>query len=473
MSPTMRDETQRPVRWRGGAGRLLALPTLFLAFALILTACGGGTSTATTGAASSSAPASGAPSTGASTAPSTSAAPAPSAAPSTSAAPTSGTGASSAPATRTTGTTATAPTTAGTATRPGSAATAGAAATPNSSIKITGPYPGEAKTLNGAGSTFVQVLFSKWFDDYSKMTNVNINYQGNGSGAGKKAITDQTVNFAASDAFMTDQELKDAQAKCGDTILHFPIALGAVVVTYNVPGLENTKLKMDGDLIAGIFSGAITKWSDQKIKDQNPGVNLPNNDIVVVHRSDGSGTTDIFTSYLTAVSSSWASGPKSGTTVNWPTGIGASGNAGVAGELKNNPNSIGYVELAYANQQKLPVADLKNKAGQYTAPSNAGVTAAAEQFAPTAPADLRLKIVNADGAASYPISGMTWVLVCPKQTDQAKAVALTRMLWWGLHDGQSQNEGLDYAKVPNSFVVREEQFINQITVNGQKAFPGK
>ncbi len=317
------------------------------------------------------------------------------------------------------------------------------------------------------------MLFSKWFDDYSKLTNVNINYQGNGSGAGKKAITDQTVDFAASDAFMTDQELKDAQAKCGDTILHFPIALGAVVVTYNVPGLENTKLKMDGDLIAGIFSGTITKWNDQKIKDQNPGVNLPNNDIIVVHRSDGSGTTDIFTSYLSAVSSSWASGPKSGTTVNWPTGIGASGNAGVAGELKNNPNSIGYVELAYANQQKLPVADLKNKAGQYVTPSNAGVTAAAQQFAPTAPPDLRLKIVNADGAASYPISGMTWVLVCPKQTDQAKAIALTRMLWWGLHDGQSQNEGLDYAKVPNSFVVREEQFINQITVNGQKAFPGK
>jgi phosphate transport system substrate-binding protein len=462
MSPTMRDETQRPIRRRGGAVRLLALPTLFLAFALTLTACGGGTPTATTGSSTGGA----APTTAASTAPSTSA----SAAPSTSAAPT--TAASTAPSTSATAaSTATRPS--GTTTAGATASAAAAGATPNTSIKITGPYPGEANTLNGAGSTFVQVLFSKWFDDYSKITNVKINYQGNGSGAGKKAITDQTVDFAASDAFMTDQELKDAQAKCGDTILHFPIALGAVVVTYNVPGLENTKLKMDGDVVAGIFAGTITKWNDQKIKDQNPGVNLPNDDIIVVHRSDGSGTTDIFTSYLTAVSSSWANGPKSGTTVNWPTGIGASGNAGVAGELKNNPYSIGYVELAYANQQKLPTADIKNKTGQYIAPSNAGVTAAAEQFAPTAPADLRLKIVNADGAASYPISGMTWVLVCPKQTDQAKAIALTRMLWWGLHDGQAQNEGLDYAKVPNSFIAREEQFINQITVNGQKAFPGK
>lgn len=467
MSLIVRDATRQPRR-RGKAARLLVLPTMFLAFALILTACGAGTPTATTGTSSGSS---------ASTAPTASSAPKASAAASSapiattaaSSAPKATTAASNAPAvTRTTASIA------ATATRPAGSASpsVGANATPNTSINITGKQ-GDADTLNGAGSTFVQVLFSKWFDEYSKLTGVKVNYQGNGSGAGKKAITDQTVDFAASDAFMTDKELTAAQAKCGATILHFPIALGAVVVTYNVPGLETTKLKMDGDLIAGIFLGDITKWNDQKIKDQNPGVNLPNTDIVTVHRSDGSGTTDIFTSYLTAVSSKWASGPKSGTTVNWPSGIGANGNAGVAGELKNNPNSIGYVELAYANQQKLPVADLKNKTGKYVAPSNAGVTAAAQQFAPTAPPDLRLKIVNADGADSYPIAGMTWVLVCPKQTDQAKAVALTRMLWWGLHNGQSYNEGLDYAKVPDSFVVREEQFINQITVNGQKAFPGK
>ncbi|MGN6564895.1 MAG: phosphate ABC transporter substrate-binding protein PstS, partial [Thermomicrobiales bacterium] len=369
-------------------------------------------------------------------------------------------------------TTAAPPTTA--STQAATAATGSpAGATSGTSVKIAGPYQGEATSLNGAGSTFVQVLFSKWFDDYAKLTNVKVNYQGVGSGAGKKAITDQTVDFAASDAFMTDAELQAAQAKCGATILHFPIALGAVVVTYNVPGLEQTKLKMDADVIAGIFLGDITKWNDAKIAAANPGVNLPNEDIVVVHRADGSGTTDIFTSYLTAANSKWAGQIKSGTTVNWPVGIGANGNAGVAGELKNNPYSIGYVELAYANQNKLSVADVKNKAGKFITPSNAGVTAAANAFAPTASADLRLKIVNADGEAAYPIAGMTWVLVCPKQTDQAKAVTLTRLLWWGLHEGQAYNEGLDYAKVPDTFIAKEEQFIQQITVNGQPAFPGK
>jgi phosphate transport system substrate-binding protein len=440
-----------------------------LAFALILTACGGGTSTATTGGtSSSSAPAaSSAPSTGASTAPSTSAAPATSAPPATRT-----TGAA---ATTTAASTATRTTAASTATRPGGSATAGAAATPNTSIKITGPYPGEANTLNGQGSSFVAVLFSNYFDQYAKLTNVKVNYQGSGSGAGKKAITDQTGDFAATDSPMSNDELAAAQAKCGDTILHIPVTLGNVVMTYNVPGLENTKLKLDGDTIAGIFLGNITTWNDQKIKDQNPGVNLPNSDITVVHRSDGSGTTDTFTSWLAAVNPAWANGPKSGTSINWPTGIGAAGNQGVAGELKNNPNSIGYVELAYANQQKLPVADVKNAAGRYITPTNASVTAAGAAFAPSAPADLRLKIVNAPASApeAYPIAGITWVLVCPKQTDQAKAIALTRMLWWAIHEGQQYNEGLDYARIPNEFVVKGEAFINQITVNGQKAFPGK
>jgi phosphate transport system substrate-binding protein len=426
---------------------------LLLGLTVVLTACGGAaTATSPSGAATAptkAATTAAAASTSATTTSSSAASPSSS----------SATSATSASTTR-----AASPTTSG---------TAAAGATPNASSKIAGAYQGEADTLNGAGSTFVQVLFSKWFDDYAKLTNVKVNYQGVGSGAGKKAITDQTVDFAASDAFMTDAELQAAEAKCGATILHFPIALGAVVVTYNIPGLEQTKLKMDGDVIAGIFMGEITKWNDAKIAAANPGVNLPNEDIVVVHRADGSGTTDIFTSYLTAASSKWAGQIKSGTTVNWPVGIGANGNAGVAGELKNSPYSIGYVELAYANQNKLPVADVKNKAGKFITPSNAGVTAAANAFAPTAPADLRLKIVNADGDAAYPIAGMTWVLVCPKQTDQAKAIALTRLLWWGLHEGQAYNEGLDYAKVPDTFIVKEEQFINQITVNGQKAFPGK
>ena len=303
---------------------------------------------------------------------------------------------------------------------------AGAGATPNTAIKISGKQ-GDADTLNAAGATFPAPLYSKWFDEYAKLTTVKVNYQANGSGAGKKGITDQTVDFAGSDSSMTDQELADAKTKCGDTVLHFPSALGAIVVTYNVPGQENTRLKMDGDTIAGIFLGDINKWNDQKLKDLNPGVNLPNQDIIVVHRSDGSGTTDNFTSYLAAVNQKWASGPKSGTSVNWPVGIGASGNQGVAGELKNNPNSVGYVEQNFANQQKLPYADVKNKAGKFVTPSLPGVTAAAQAFAPTAPADFRFKIINADGDTSYPISVLTYLLVCPKQTDQAKAVAITRL----------------------------------------------
>lgn len=357
-------------------------------------------------------------------------------------------------------------------TAPATAATP-AAATPNTSIKINGPFPGEAQSLNGAGATFPQPLYSKWFDEYAKLTGVKVNYQGNGSGAGKKAITDQTADFAGSDSFMTDAELKAAQAKCGAPVINFPTTLGAVVVTYNVPGLESAKLKMDGELIAGIFLGDVKKWNDPKIAAQNPGVALPANDIITVHRSDGSGTNDNFTSYLADVSPKWKADIGSGTTVKWNGGIGANGNAGVAGELKNNPYSIGYVEQNYAVQQKLPYADVKNKAGKYITPSLEAVTAAAQAMAPTAPADFRYKIVNAPGDTSYPISVLTFLLVCPQQTDQAKATALTRLMWWMIHEGQQYNAALDYAPLPSGIVVKEEQVINSITVNGQKAFPGK
>ncbi len=458
--------------------RLLALPTLFLAFALILTACGGGTPTATTGAASSSAPASSAPSTSApaSSAPSTSAAPVTSAAPSTSAAPTtstaptSGTGASTAPATRTTFAV-------GTATRPtgsatvGATASAGAGATPNASINITGKQ-GDASSLNGAGATFPQVLYSKWFAEYNTATGVQVNYQGTGSGAGKNAIRDKTVDFAGSDSPMSDAELQAASAGCGGTILHIPTTLGAIVISYNLPNVSQ-KLKLDGDVLASIFLEQTKKWNDPKIAALNPGVTLPNEEIITVHRSDSSGTTDNFTSYLTAVSPAWASGPKSGSAVQWPGGIGANGNPGVAQEVKNNPYAIGYVELAFAKQNNLPFADIKNAGGQFVTPNAASVTAAGQAFAPQAPADLRFKLVNAPGAQSYPITAITWILVCPNQTDQPKAIAITRMLWWATHTGQQYNEGLDYAPLPASIVVRAETFINSIMVNGQKAFPGK
>ncbi|HET8632179.1 MAG TPA: phosphate ABC transporter substrate-binding protein PstS [Thermomicrobiales bacterium] len=348
-----------------------------------------------------------------------------------------------------------------------------AGATPDTSIKITGSYSGEAASLNANGATFPQPLYSKWFDEYAKLTGVKVNYQGNGSGAGKKAIADQTADFAGSDSFMTDQELAAAQAKCGAPVLNFPTTLGAIVVTYNVQGLEQKKLKLDGPTIAGIFLGDITKWNDPALTALNPGVPLPNQDIVVVHRSDGSGTTDNFTSYLSAVSDKWKGAVGSGTSVNWKVGLGASGNQGVAGELKNNPYSIGYVEQNYADQQKLPYADVKNKAGVFVTPSLAGVTAAAQAAAPSAPADFRFKIVDADGATSYPISVLTYLLVCPKQTNQAKAIAITRLMWWMIHEGQQYSAALDYAPLPPEFVVREEQVIRTITVNGQPAFPGK
>ncbi|HEY8598781.1 MAG TPA: phosphate ABC transporter substrate-binding protein PstS [Thermomicrobiales bacterium] len=463
--------------WQRGATRPLTIMTLILALTFVLTACGGGATPTTAPAAST------APSTAASTAPST--APAASAAASTapaSTAPASSTAPAGGAATRTTaaGATTTAAGSAGsTATRPSGTATgsatpvgtAGANATPNNTIKIAGKQ-GDAAALNGAGATFPQVLYSKWFAEYNTATGVQVNYQGTGSGAGKNAIRDQTVDFAGSDSPMSDAELAASQAKCGGTILHIPTTLGAIVVAYNLPNLSQ-KVKLDGDTIAGIFLEKITKWNDPKIAALNPGVTLPNEDIITIHRSDSSGTTDNFTSYLAAVNQEWANGPKSGSTVQWPGGIGASGNPGVASEIKNNPYAIGYVELAFAKQNNLPYADVKNREGQFVTASAASVTAAGQAFAPQAPADLRFKLVNAPGAQSYPITAITWILACPNQTDQPKAIALTRMLWWALHEGQQFNEGLDYAPLPPSIVVRGEAFINSIVVNGQKAFPGK
>lgn len=431
----------RTIRKRGDASQVLAFFSVATIVAFILTACGGS-------ATSTPAPA---PTATRATAASAPAASAPAAAAAASAG----------------GAASTAPSAASPARPSGTPATSAAPA-----VKITGKQ-GDADTLNGAGATFPQVLYSKWFDEYAKATGVKVNYQGNGSGAGKKAITDKTVDFAGSDSIMSDQELKDAQASCGDTVLHIPSALGSIAVTYTLPELPNAKLKLTGDTIAGIFMGTITKWNDAKLMADNAGVALPNKDIVVVHRSDGSGTTDNFTGFLADSNADWKSKVGAGTTVNWPVGIGAQGNAGVAGELKNNPYSIGYVETIYANQNKLAYADVKNKAGKFVTPTNASVTAAAKQVSPQVPADFRFRFTNAAGDESYPITVLTYLLVCPKQTDQAKAIAITRMLWWAIHEGQGFSEGLDFARLPDEFIAREEAMINQITVNGQKAFPGK
>lgn len=333
---------------------------------------------------------------------------------------------------------------------------------------VKGPNPTEAKALTGAGATFPAALYSKWFNDYEKVGGVKVNYQSIGSGGGIKSIQDQTVDFGATDGPMTDDQLKDAK---GGKVLHIPAALGAVVVTYNLPGIT-APLKFSADTISGIFLGKITKWNDPKIAAENAGVNLPNQDISTVHRSDGSGTTYIFTDYLSAISPEWKSKVGTATSVDWPNGIGGKGNEGVAGEVKQNPYSIGYVELIYALQNKLGVGDVKNKAGKFVTPSLDSVTAAAAANAGNVPADLRASIVDAPGDGSYPISGFTWLLVYEKQTDQAKAIAITRLVWWATHDGQKFNKDLGYAPLPDDIVKKGEVFINSITVNGTKAFPG-
>lgn len=358
----------------------------------------------------------------------------------------------------------------------GAAGTAGAG-TPQAQLNIpgtgliAGPLQGEAKTLTGAGATFPAALYSKWFDTYYNLTQVRVNYQSIGSGGGIKAISDQTADFGATDGPMTDQQLAEAK---GGPIYHVPTALGGVVATYNIPELgESTKLKFSPETLAGIFLGEIKKWNDPKIRADNAGISLPDKDITTVHRSDGSGTTYIFTDYLSSVSPAWKERVGNSTTVNWPSGLGGRGNEGVAGEVKQNPYSLGYVELIYAKQNRLGYAQIKNKAGSFVDADLDTVTAAAAAAANNIPADLRASIVNADGARSYPISGFTWILAYKNVTDEPKAIALTRMLWWATHDGQRFNGDLGYAPLPAEIIKRGEEFIRGITVNGKSAFPNR
>ena len=349
-------------------------------------------------------------------------------------------------------------------------APAAAAPASGSAGIITGPFEGEAKALTGAGATFPAALYSKWFNDYNKVTQVQVNYQSIGSGGGIKAISDQTADFGATDSPMTDAQLKDAK---GGDILHIPMALGAVVATYNIPGLEGTKLKLSGDVLAAIFLGTITKWNDPKIVADNAGVKLPAEDIVSVHRSDGSGTSFVFTDYLSAVSADWKAKVGASTTVNWPGGIGGKGNEGVAGEVKQNPFSIGYVELIYAIQNKLGVASIKNKAGKWVEPSLEGVTAAAAAASGKVAPDLRVSIVEQEGEKTYPISTFTWILAYKTMADAPKAIALTRLLWWATHEGQKLTGDLGYAPLPAEIVAKGEAMIKSIQAGGKAAFPGK
>jgi phosphate transport system substrate-binding protein len=302
--------------------------------------------------------------------------------------------------------------------------------------------------LTGAGATFPYPLYSKWFNEYATRTGVKINYQSIGSGGGIRQLSEQTVDFGATDAPMSDAEL--AKAK-GGPILHFPTVLGAVVVIYNLPGLTQP-LKLNGEVIAAIYQGQITRWNDARIAALNAGVALPATDILVVHRSDGSGTSYVFTDYLAAVSPAWATKPGKGKEVQWPVGLGAKGNEGVAGQVKQAPGAIGYTELAYATQNKLATAAVANAGGEYVAPSIASVTAAAAGASAKLPAttDYRVSIVNAPGKGVYPISSFTWIIVYQKQTNADKGKKLVDFLRWALSDGQAMASPLDYAPLPDA-----------------------
>ena len=314
--------------------------------------------------------------------------------------------------------------------------------------------------LTGAGATFPYPIYSRWFNDYAQRTGVKINYQSIGSGGGIRQLSEGTVDFGASDSPMNDQELANAK---GGPVLHFPTVLGAVVITYNVPGLARP-LNLSGDLVADIFSGKITRWNDTRIVAQNRGLILPGSDILVVHRSDGSGTTYIFSDYLSAVSPSWAASFGRGKEIKWPVGLGGKGNEGVAGQVKQMPGSIGYVELAYAKQNHLAFANLRNKAGRYVAPSIASVTAAAAGYKLPKSTDYRVSIVNAPGKDSYPISSFTWLLVYKNATDPVKSSKLVSFLRWAYKDGEKQAASLDYAPLPAQMIAELQRRLNSIQV---------
>lgn len=315
-----------------------------------------------------------------------------------------------------------------------------------SSDSAASPAMSSSVDLNGAGATFPYPIYSKWFSDYATSKGIKINYQSIGSGGGIKQLSEGTVDFGASDSPMTDEE--SAAAK-GGKVLHFPTVLGADVVTYNLPEVT-TPLRLTGELVADIFLGKVTKWNDPRIAAENAGIALPAKDILVVHRSDGSGTTYIFTDYLSTVSKAWAAGPGKGKSVQWPVGLGGKGNEGVAGSVKQTPGTIGYVELAYAKQNRLPVAHIRNAAGTYVEPTIESITAAAEgATAKLGPdSDYRISIVNAAGANAYPISSFTWLLVYEQQADATKGQKLVDFMKWMYADGQQSAASLDYAPLP-------------------------
>jgi len=311
-----------------------------------------------------------------------------------------------------------------------------------------------AQTINAAGATFPAPIYQKWFEEFKAKTGIQVNYQPLGSSTGVKQLTESTVDFAASDFPLTDEQLKAVKIRP----LHFPTVLGAVVVSYNVPGVSKD-LQFSGDTIAGMFMGSITKWNDAKLKADNPGVNLPNTDIVVVHRSDGSGTSFIFTDFLSKVSPAWKAKVGVSASVSWPIGLGGKGSDGVEGLIKQTPGSIGYVELLYALSQKMGYADIRNANGKFVKASFDSVTAAAAGGMKEMPDDFRVSIVNAPGDKSYPISSFTWLLIPSQIADATKKKSITDFLTWMLGDGQKDCQALSYAPLPAAVVAKEKKQI--------------
>ena len=329
-------------------------------------------------------------------------------------------------------------------------------------VGFAGVLWADALSINGAGATFPYPMYSKWFDEYHKKNpSLQINYQSIGSGGGIKQVTEGTVDFGATDGPMNEEQLKAYQDKHGSGILHFPTVLGAVVPTYNIPGVSAT-LNFTGDALAGIFLGKVTKWNDPLIADTNKGVKLPADDIVVVHRADGSGTTYCWTDYLSKVSEEWKTKVGKGASPSWPVGIGSKGSEGVTGTVKNTPNSITYVELIYAEANKIPYGAVKNASGVFVKASLGGVTAAAAATAKDMPDDFRVSITNAPGKDAYPISTFTWLLIPAKFSDNAKRDAIKGFVSWMLADGQNFAEALSYARLPKEVVEKEKKALNNI-----------
>jgi phosphate transport system substrate-binding protein len=329
--------------------------------------------------------------------------------------------------------------------------------------EMAGKTSGDNNTLLGAGSTFIYPLFSKLFSEYNKENGLKVNYQSIGSGGGILQLTNKTVDFGASDAPLNEEQ----EEKMGVPALHIPMCAGAVVMSYNLPNVKDT-LKLTPDIIANIFLGKVKAWNDPQIAAANAGVRLPNTPIVVVHRSDGSGTTNIFTTYLSKVNATWNTKPGKGSSINWPVGLGGKGNEGVAGLVKQTPGAIGYIELAYAIQNKMAFAKVQNKAGNFITPSVASTSAAGNI---QLPADAKVSLTNTEAADGYPISGFSWALLYKEQgynnRSQNRATNLVKLLWWNIHEGQQYCEGLHYAPLSPSAVKVAEAQLQSATYNGK------